>query len=66
MMSNIVPQDPDLNQGVWKDLEQLVAKTYAPYCEELWGVCGPVFDNDVQKLVTSLPLHPARSSTNGI
>ena len=50
LMSNIIPQDPDLNQGVWKDLEQLVAKRYAPQCEELWVVCGPISDNDVQKL----------------
>ena len=58
-MSTIVPQDPDLNQGVWKDLEQLVAKTYAQQCEELWVVCGPIFDGDVQKLTCGVEIPDA-------
>lgn len=45
LMSNIVPQDPDLNQGPWRILEQTISD-YAQDHEEIWVVTGPLYDED--------------------
>ena len=44
LTSNIMPQKPDLNRKVWKDLELLVSKKYAQKYGEVWVLVGPVFD----------------------
>lgn len=44
LMSNIVPQRPELNQGPWKQLEQMVAKRYLRDYGELWVLTGPIYD----------------------
>lgn len=47
-LSNICPQNHNLNTGDWNDLEQacrLWAKTYG----EVYIVCGPIYNNGVQK-----------------
>lgn len=47
-LSNICPQNHNLNTGDWNDLEQacrLWAKTY----DEVYIVCGPIYNNGVQK-----------------
>ncbi len=43
LMSNICPQLPALNRGLWAKLEMLAAKDYAQRFEEIWVICGPVF-----------------------
>lgn len=43
LMSNVVPQLPTLNRGVWRMLEDVLSKTTAPNCEEIWIVVGPVY-----------------------
>ncbi len=47
-LSNICPQNHNLNTGDWNDLEQACrfwAKTY----DEVYIVCGPIYYNGVQK-----------------
>lgn len=49
-MSNIIPQKPGLNRGLWKELEQKIANDYAKKCGKVWVVTGPVFDSQRQWL----------------
>jgi endonuclease G len=42
LMSNIVPQSPELNRGPWRNLEQIVADELTGQDVELWVVTGPV------------------------
>lgn len=42
LMSNIVPQKPDLNRGPWRILEQIVADDLTAQNETLWVITGPV------------------------
>lgn len=44
MMSNIVPQKPNLNRRVWERLEQVEVKDYAQRFTRVWVIDGPVFD----------------------
>jgi DNA/RNA endonuclease G (NUC1) len=39
---NACPQEPDLNQGIWLDLEEKVDH-WADEYGTVWVVCGPVF-----------------------
>lgn len=43
-MSNICPQRPGLNRGLWRRLEQRVARDFAQRRGEVWVLCGPVFE----------------------
>lgn len=45
-LSNICPQDPDLNRFLWKDLELFVSKRLVREYAHVYAVCGPVFDDD--------------------
>ena len=45
LMSNIIPQTPNVNQRIWKDLEMLVAKKYGRYFDEVWVITGPIFNS---------------------
>jgi endonuclease G len=49
-MSNICPQKPALNRGLWKCLEMIVAKAYANQFGDIWVIVGPVFDSDIETL----------------
>ena len=42
LMSNMVPQKPDLNRGPWRELEQIVADDLSNSSTELWVITGPV------------------------
>ena len=44
LMSNISPQTPDFNRGIWKELETTVRK-WAIKEHKLYVVTGPVFKN---------------------
>lgn len=50
IMSNVVPQKPDLNQGPWRRLEETLADQTAPAAGEIWVVTGPIYDNQPQHL----------------
>jgi DNA/RNA endonuclease G (NUC1) len=56
LMSNIIPQDPSVNRGLWKELEMVVAKRYGRYFTEVWVVTGPVFQEPVRKLESGIPV----------
>lgn len=43
LMSNIVPQSPELNRRVWRDLEARILNNYARRFGEVWVVTGPVY-----------------------
>jgi endonuclease G len=45
LMSNISPQMPDFNRGIWKELETTVRK-WAIQEHKLFVVTGPVFNNN--------------------
>ena len=59
LMSNIVPQSPNLNRGLWKRLEELEARRYAQHLEEVWVITGPVFDDDIQCLASGVEIPDA-------
>lgn len=49
LMSNIVPQKPDLNRKLWERLEELEVG-FADRFGQVWVFTGPVFDNRRQIL----------------
>lgn len=50
LMSNVVPQKGDLNQGPWRLLEETLASVTAPADGEIWVVTGPIYDNHPEQL----------------
>lgn len=45
LLSNMSPQHPKLNRGLWKQLEEQVrALSHAPKVVEIYSICGPLFD----------------------
>lgn len=59
LMSNIIPQTPGVNRYPWKDLEMRVAKRYGRYFHEVWIVTGPVFQGEIRKLDSGVPIPSA-------
>lgn len=60
LMSNVVPQLPDLNRGPWKNLEIILRKIVAlPDIHEAIVVCGPCWSLFEQELLRR-PDEPAR------
>ncbi|KXU35012.1 hypothetical protein AXK11_07540 [Cephaloticoccus primus] len=43
LMSNIIPQRHGLNAGLWKTLEQKIARNYPARFGEVWVLAGPIF-----------------------
>ncbi|MEE9367833.1 MAG: DNA/RNA non-specific endonuclease [Pontiella sp.] len=56
LMSNIIPQNPNVNRHEWKDLEMRVAKKYGRFFTEVWVITGPVFQDPVKKLDSGIPI----------
>ena len=48
-MSNISPQNPDFNRGIWNRLEQQVRRWVKVY-GDLYLVTGPVFDSEMASI----------------
>lgn len=42
LMSNISPQRPALNRGVWRDVEHRIAKTWTARWGEIWVIAGAI------------------------
>jgi endonuclease G len=59
LMSNIVPQRPELNQGPWKEFEQVVANRYLKDYQELWVITGPIYREPVQYLSSGVAIPAA-------
>jgi endonuclease G len=49
LMSNIVPQKPNLNRGVWRELEMKVAKL-ANRFDDVYIITGPIYDNQIETI----------------
>lgn len=59
-LSNVCPQDHDLNEGQWCELEKQVrfwCKHW--YKQDLYVVCGPIFDDSCQKSETGIVIPKA-------
>jgi len=50
LMSNIIPQRHGLNAGLWKKLEQRIARNYPARFGEVWVLAGPIFGRNPQRL----------------
>jgi len=50
LMSNILPQKPHLNRGVWERLESQEIREYAQRYETIWVIDGPVFGDHPTRL----------------
>ncbi len=50
LMSNIAPQRPGLNGGLWRDLEMKIATSYPARYGEVWVLTGPVFGARPERL----------------
>jgi len=50
LMSNIIPQRHGLNAGLWKKLEQRIARNYPARFGEVWVLAGPIFEGNPQRL----------------
>jgi len=46
MMSNIAPQSPSLNRGVWRDVEHRIADLWTQRYGEIWVVVGAISATD--------------------
>ncbi|MDP0501942.1 MAG: DNA/RNA non-specific endonuclease [Verrucomicrobiota bacterium JB022] len=58
LMSNIVPQDPDLNQGPWRELEEQIATTFTERFDAVYVITGPVYDHEREMLPKRDPKDP--------
>ena len=56
LMSNIVPQRPDLNQGPWKVLEQTIARRYLRDYTEVWVITGPIYTEPTSRLASGVAI----------
>lgn len=59
LMSNVIPQDRNVNRHIWKDLEMRVAKRYGRYFREVWVITGPVFQGEIKTLDSGIPVPSA-------
>ncbi|HOI92033.1 MAG TPA: DNA/RNA non-specific endonuclease [Candidatus Rifleibacterium sp.] len=58
LMSNIVPQSPELNRKVWQRLEKLEDE-YANNLETIWVITGPIFDRHIQTISNNIEIPDA-------
>jgi endonuclease G len=49
LMSNVVPQKGNLNQGPWREFEERMVE-YTKKAEEVWVITGPLYDDDVEMM----------------
>lgn len=59
LMTNIIPQTPQLNRQWWARLERLIARDYSEAFDEVWVITGPVFrekGNWIQEAI-KIPSH---------
>jgi endonuclease G len=59
LMSNIIPQKPNINRYLWKDLEMLAARRYGRYHHEIWVITGPVYEKPVRQLESGVAIPSA-------
>lgn len=47
LMSNMVPQKPDLNRRLWQRLEEVVIDYFVPRFGQLQVITGPIYEEDI-------------------
>lgn len=45
LMSNIAPQTPELNRGVWREIEHRIADLFTARWGEVWVIAGAISDD---------------------
>ena len=50
LMSNIAPQSPSLNRGVWRDLEHRIADLWTARWGEIWVIVGSIPSETMETL----------------
>ncbi len=46
LMSNIAPQSPSLNRGIWRELERRIADLWTARWGEIWVIVGSISDSN--------------------
>lgn len=59
LLSNILPQRPELNRGLWADLESIIARKYGQ-AGDVWVIIGPIYDQRPAQTLTGLVSVPTR------
>ena len=57
-MSNVCPQMPTLNRGIWATLESKV-RGWTNAFQKVWVMTGPIFDNDIETLTSGVEIPDA-------
>ena len=52
LMTNIIPQAPDLNQGPWRELEATLAERTAIAAREIWVTVGPAYRGAARRIAS--------------
>jgi DNA/RNA endonuclease G (NUC1) len=60
LLTNVVPQSPALNRGLWDTLEKIISNDYANRFGQVWVVCGPIFGTKPPTLKDGMVLVPDR------
>ena len=50
LMSNMCPQAPSLNRGIWKNLEKKEADDFANGYGQVWIITGPIFSSNPKRI----------------
>jgi endonuclease G len=56
LMSNIVPQAPGLNRGIWRLLEDRIVNVYSVAFEEVWVTTGPIYDSKEEEISSGVEI----------
>lgn len=59
LMSNVIPQAPDLNRRIWRDLEARIIRRYARRFDEVWVITGPIYEPQSSARLKDGPLIPS-------
>jgi hypothetical protein len=50
LLTNVIPQSPALNRGLWETLEKIISNDYAERFGQVWVICGPIFGSNLGTL----------------
>ena len=65
LMTNIVPQKPELNRKLWGRLEEAELDHFARLFDPVWVITGPLFDTQTERLKSAFRVEiPAVSYTH--
>ena len=60
LLTNVIPQSPALNRGLWETLEKIISNDYAERFGQVWIICGPIFGTNLGTLKDGKVLIPDR------